>query len=221
MKPAARPIWHIPGRSYRERNVSSAHGDCFNGPGELIMVGGLFKGRNSEPMPDIPADRLQRVQRSFRRRLSDQVEDVFHRACVEDDIQTAEDLYKLLECMQHRRQHLYAVERRLNNDGIVNARRALELCRIRNKHHVPQSDPRAGQVIQGAEETIDRGAQADSSAATAERHCPFYRYLMDHVGHVACSQQSNRHGAPYRAIGHYTFPADETINPPRRPITGT
>jgi hypothetical protein len=182
------------------------------------MVGGLFKGRDSEPVPQIPADRLQRVQRSIRRRLSDQVEDVFHRACVEDDIQTAEDLYKLLECMQHRRLKIYAVERRLNNDGIIAARRALEQCRIRNKSRVPPSVPCVGPQTRGADDDIDKGARAASSEVTARPHCPLYRYLMDYVGHVAGSGRSDRHGAPYRAIGHYTFPAEETINPPHRPI---
>jgi hypothetical protein len=60
-----------------------------------------------------------------------------------------------------------------------------------------------------------------SSEVTAERHCPFYRVLMDYVGHVARSERSSRHEPPYPAIGHYTFPDDETMNLPRRPIAGT
>jgi hypothetical protein len=187
------------------------------------MVGGLFKGRDRKPITEIPADRLQRVQRSFRRRLSDEVEDVFHRACVEDDIQTTEALYKLLESIQHRRLRTYAVERRLNDDGIVNARHALERCRIRNKRHVASSDPSAGQVTQGADHEIDKAARTGSSDIAAERHCPLYRHLLDYVGYVtvAGSKQANRHGTRYRAIGHYSFPVGERVILCRRPIAGT
>jgi hypothetical protein len=184
------------------------------------MVGGLFKGRVSEPAQLIPADRLQRVQRSFRRRLSDQVDDVFHRACIEDDIQTAEDLYQLLETMQHRRVQIYAVERRLNNDGIIKARQALEECRARNKRHVPPSDPDVDHVAESADDNIDRAARADGSEAIAQRHCPLYRCLMDYAGFVAGSRQSNGDAAPHPAMGHYTFPVDQTINPPRRAVAG-
>jgi len=172
------------------------------------MVGGLFKGRDREPVPGIPADRLQRVQRSFRRRLSDQVEDVFHRACVEDDLQTAEALYQLLEFAQHRRHRAYAVERRVNNESIVAARQALERCRIRNKHLMPSSG---------------LPAEVDGSKVTAEPYLPFYLHLMDNVEPVtdAGSGPANRAGTPYRAIGHYTLPADERIDPRRRPSMGT
>jgi hypothetical protein len=173
------------------------------------MVGGLFKGRDREPVQEIPTERIQRIQRSFRRRLSDQVEDVFHRACVEDDIQTAEDLYKLLESMQHRRRQLYAVDRRLNDDGIVSARHALERCRIRNRHKMPSPDPSAGQIAQKA------------GCGSAGKHCPLHRYLMDYVGFMteAAAGPANRDATRYRAIGHYTFP-DDRINPRRRANMG-
>jgi hypothetical protein len=191
------------------------------------MVGGLFKGRDREPVQEIPTERIQRIQRSFRRRLSDQVEDVFHRACIEDDIQTAEDLYILLESMQHRRRQLYAVDRRLNNDGIVSARHALERCRIRNKHKMPSpdfsaSEPGAGQVTQEASGEIDTAAtRTGGSEIAAKRHCPLHRYLMDYVAYMTeiASGQASRDETRYRAIGHYTFP-DEGINPRRRANMG-
>ena len=47
---------------------------------------------------------MNRLNRSFRRRLRDRVEDLFRDACVTGDLATAEELLGVLENMQKRRQ---------------------------------------------------------------------------------------------------------------------
>jgi hypothetical protein len=96
------------------------------------MFGALFESLDREPSQDIPVGRLERVRQSLRRRLSDQLEDVLHRACVENDLLTAAGLLDVLEDLQNRRQQIYGRERRINDEGIVKARQAVELCRERN-----------------------------------------------------------------------------------------
>jgi len=51
-----------------------------------------------------PGGMMNRMNRSFRRRLRDRVEDLFHDACVTGDLATAEELLGVLENMQKRRQ---------------------------------------------------------------------------------------------------------------------
>lgn len=48
----------------------------------------LFEPHPKTQPLTIPENRMSRVRQSFRRRLSDSVEDVFQRACVEKDIHT-------------------------------------------------------------------------------------------------------------------------------------
>jgi hypothetical protein len=98
----------------------------------MKMFGALFEALDREPSQDIPVGRLERVRQSLRRRLSDQLEDVLHRACVENDLLTAEGLLTVLEDLQHRRQQIYGRERRINDEGIVKARNAVVACRERN-----------------------------------------------------------------------------------------
>jgi hypothetical protein len=60
--------------------------------------------RRAEPLPidDRLSARLDSLRRSFRRRLSDQVEAVFQEACLSGDLATAADLLLTLERMQAR-----------------------------------------------------------------------------------------------------------------------
>jgi len=86
-----------------------------------------------ETRQEIPPHRLHLIQQSFRRRLSDHIEDVLYRACTEDDTVTAEALYGVLESLQVRREQLYGRERRISSDDLVRAATALEECRRRNQ----------------------------------------------------------------------------------------
>ena len=82
---------------------------------------------------DVPAHRLERVMQSFRRRLSDQVEDVFYRACAENDTRTAACLYATIEDMHKRRQQQHGRERRISDQALLRARDALDRCRSLNR----------------------------------------------------------------------------------------
>src|SRR5258708_28115409 len=66
---------------------------------ESIMrrFGMSFLSPARETRQEIPPHRLHLIQQSFRRRLSDHIEDVLYRACTEDDTVTAEALYEVLE----------------------------------------------------------------------------------------------------------------------------
>ena len=72
-----------------------------------------------------PQGMLARLNRTFRRRLSDQVQDVFREACSAGDLDTAEELLTVLEKMHNRRKSL-ADERRYSDDAMVKAREELD-----------------------------------------------------------------------------------------------
>ncbi len=76
--------------------------------------------RRELPAPR-PAEAQGHAHRVFRRRLSDRVEDVFHEACLNGDLETAEELLAVLEAMHNRRQAVLT-ERRMNTDYLVRAR---------------------------------------------------------------------------------------------------
>jgi hypothetical protein len=78
---------------------------------------------------DIPAERMNRVRQSLRRRLSDQVEETFYRACAESDTRTAAFLYATIEDMNTRRQKQHGRERRISDQALAEAREALNRCR--------------------------------------------------------------------------------------------
>ena len=65
---------------------------------------------------------LDRVNRTFRRRLSDRVEDLFQDACVAGDLTTAEELLSVLERMQSRRREAAGGERRIPDTAFAKAR---------------------------------------------------------------------------------------------------
>ena len=62
----------------------------------------------------IPGARLARVNQSLKRRLDDDVEEVFHRACATNDLEAATDLLLLLEKWHARRSASYGRERRIS-----------------------------------------------------------------------------------------------------------
>ena len=72
-----------------------------------------------------PGGLLDRINRTFRRRLSDKVEDVFQAACLAGDLDAAEDLLTTLERMHERRVLELGGERRISDDALVRARKEL------------------------------------------------------------------------------------------------
>jgi hypothetical protein len=74
----------------------------------------------------IPGSRLARVNQSLKRRLDDDVEEVFHRACATNDLLAATDLLALLEKWHARRSASYGRERRISGAGVLRARKELE-----------------------------------------------------------------------------------------------
>ena len=73
----------------------------------------------------VPLERMQRVNTALRRRLDDAVEDVFNRACLNGDLQTAAELLAVLANMHQRRQLAVGRDRRLSEAALVRARREL------------------------------------------------------------------------------------------------
>jgi hypothetical protein len=58
--------------------------------------------------------------------LDDDLEAVFNRACISNDVEAAMDLLSLMENWHERRETSYGGERRINDDALQRARRALE-----------------------------------------------------------------------------------------------
>ena len=78
----------------------------------------------------IPGSRLARVNQSLKRRLDDEVEEVFHRACAANDFESAADLLVLLEKWHARRATLFGRERRISSANLQRARKELERLRM-------------------------------------------------------------------------------------------
>jgi len=78
----------------------------------------------------IPGARLARVNQSLKRRLDDDVEEVFNRACATNDLEAASDLLALLEKWHARRQANYGRERRITGVGLQRARKELERLNV-------------------------------------------------------------------------------------------
>jgi hypothetical protein len=74
----------------------------------------------------IPGARLARVNQALKRRLDDDVEDVFNRACATNDLESANDLLALLEKWHARRSASYGRERRITDANLQRARKELE-----------------------------------------------------------------------------------------------
>jgi hypothetical protein len=78
----------------------------------------------------IPGARLARVNQSLKRRLDDDVEEVFNRACATNDLESAADLLTLLEKWHARRQANYGRERRITGAGLERARKELDRLNV-------------------------------------------------------------------------------------------
>jgi hypothetical protein len=107
-----------------------------------------FRPRNQAQGQEIPAERLSRVRQSLRRRLSDQVEETFYRACAENDIRTAAFLYATIEDMNTRRQQQHGRERRISDQAVAEAREALN--RVRALAQLSNQPPAAAETWQEA-----------------------------------------------------------------------
>jgi hypothetical protein len=74
----------------------------------------------------IPGARLERVNQALKRRLDDDVEEVFQRACASNDLEAAHDLLAVLEKWHARRSASYGRERRIGGAALQRARKELE-----------------------------------------------------------------------------------------------
>jgi hypothetical protein len=92
------------------------------GFGFLLGPGSTFRA------PQIPDNRLNRVNQSLKRRLDDDIEEVFNRAVAGKDAESAGDLLELMEKWHARRQQRYGRERRISGANVQRAR--LELDRL-------------------------------------------------------------------------------------------
>jgi hypothetical protein len=99
----------------------------------------------------IPNARLARVNQSLKRRLDDDVEDVFNRACATNDLEAATDLLTLLEKWHARRSASYGRERRISGVSLVRARKELE--RLNLLHGTTMADAKAADPVPATEET--------------------------------------------------------------------
>src|SRR5580704_2230421 len=91
--------------------------------GTMRQVGFMVRGNAYRP-PSIP-DKAP-VSHFIRRRMEDDIEDIFYKACSARDAEKARDLLGLLEKMHARRSVSYGRERRLNTATLESARRKLQ-----------------------------------------------------------------------------------------------
>jgi len=80
----------------------------------------LALGMVRAPVNDVGPDFPQR------RRLEDDIERIFHRACVTAELEAATDLLNLLEKWGAKRSSSYGRERRIDGARVQDAREALE-----------------------------------------------------------------------------------------------
>lgn len=81
-----------------------------------------------------PQGFMDRLNRTFRRRLSDRVEALFQEACLDGDLDTAEELLTVLVNMQERRRRNFGGERRISDDTVVKIREELARRKAVKKH---------------------------------------------------------------------------------------
>ena len=74
----------------------------------------------------IPGERLARVNQSLKRRLDDDLEEVFNRALATNDLEAAADLMAVMEKWHARRSASYGRERRINSASLDRARKELD-----------------------------------------------------------------------------------------------
>jgi hypothetical protein len=88
----------------------------------------------------IPGARLARVNQSLKRRLDDDLEEVFNRACATNDLEAAADLLALLEKWHARRSAAYGRERRINGASLERVRKELERLTLLQKAKAADTD---------------------------------------------------------------------------------
>jgi hypothetical protein len=86
----------------------------------------LFSDRVSMSEPRLPAPSPPQARQSLRRRLEDQVETLYTKACINNDLEAASDLLALLENWFARRSAKFGRERRRGAVALQRARRELE-----------------------------------------------------------------------------------------------
>ena len=89
--------------------------------------------------PAIPVSRMDRVQQSRRRRLDDDIEEVFNRACITHNPEAAADLLALMEKWHDRRNATFGRERRISDETLQRARR--EMARLWPAHAAATARP--------------------------------------------------------------------------------
>ena len=99
----------------------------------MRTFGFIGKSRPHDEL-QIPGARLARVNQSLKRRLDDDVEEVFSRACASNDLESAADLLVLLEKWHDRRSSSYGRERRISGANLARARK--ELDRLTALHNI-------------------------------------------------------------------------------------
>ena len=82
--------------------------------------------------PAIPNSRIDRLSQSFKRRLDDDIEEVFARAIAANDAESAADLLELMEKWHNRRQMRYGRERRISGASVQRARQDLDRLTLAN-----------------------------------------------------------------------------------------
>jgi hypothetical protein len=108
----------------------------------IRFIGSKIRSHNEI---QIPGERLARVNQSLKRRLDDDVEEVFSRTCASNDLESAADLLNLLEKWHARRSASYGRERRISGANLVRARKELErLSALRGVAPAVEADQPAG-----------------------------------------------------------------------------
>ena len=106
------------------------------------FIGNKTRGQSEV---QIPGARLARVNQSLKRRLDDDVEEVFSRACASNDLESAADLLVLLEKWHARRSASYGRERRIAGANLARARKELDrLSTLRGGKPGAETDKPAG-----------------------------------------------------------------------------
>ena len=100
----------------------------------MRSFGFLLNRTGAFHVPEIPADRLAMVSQCPRRRLDDDLEDVFHKACATGNVEAAADLLGVMERWHERRRVRFGTERRIADDTVARAHEALDRLRARHVH---------------------------------------------------------------------------------------
>jgi hypothetical protein len=112
---------------------------------------GLLVRKTSGPHEvRIPGARLARVNQSLRRRLDDEIEAVFNRACATNDLEAAADLLTLMEKWHARRPAGHGHERRTGGEHLRRVRKQLERVSGLRGAVVPAAEVKLGDPREAA-----------------------------------------------------------------------